>query len=63
MDGSSLVVCWWHECQEYMTITGASKTTATRDLQDLAEKDILPPLAKDEALVIGPTYSPTTNGQ
>lgn len=46
-----------------MTITGASKTTATRDLQDLAEKDILPPLAKDEALVIGPTYSPTTNGQ
>ncbi|MDH4086183.1 MAG: DeoR family transcriptional regulator [Nitrospira sp.] len=27
--------------KKYMTITGASKATATRDLQDLAEKGIL----------------------
>ena len=30
-----------HERKKYMTITGASKATATRDLQDLAEKGIL----------------------
>ena len=29
--------------KKYMTITGASKATATRDLQDLAEKNILAP--------------------
>ena len=29
--------------KKYMTITGASKATATRDLQDLAEKNILVP--------------------
>ncbi len=29
--------------KKYMTITGASKATATRDLQDLAEKNILIP--------------------
>ncbi len=29
--------------KKYMTITGASKATATRDLQDLAEKHILVP--------------------
>ena len=29
--------------KKYMTITGASKATATRDLQDLAEKKILAP--------------------
>jgi Fic family protein len=29
--------------KKYMTITGASKSTATRDLQDLAEKHILVP--------------------
>ena len=29
--------------KKYMTITGASKATATRDLQDLAEKGILLP--------------------
>jgi len=29
--------------KKYMTITGASKATATRDLQDLAEKSILIP--------------------
>ena len=29
--------------KKYMTITGASKSTATRDLQDLAEKNILVP--------------------
>ncbi len=27
--------------KKYMTITGASKATATRDLQDLAEKHVL----------------------
>lgn len=27
--------------KKYMTITGTSKATATRDLQDLAEKHIL----------------------
>lgn len=27
--------------KKYMVITGASKATATRDLQDLAEKNIL----------------------
>jgi len=29
--------------KRYMVITGASKATATRDLQDLADKDILIP--------------------
>ncbi|MGE0469810.1 MAG: hypothetical protein AB7L09_11560 [Nitrospira sp.] len=29
--------------KKYLTITGASKATATRDLQDLAEKSILIP--------------------
>lgn len=29
--------------KKYMTITGASKATATRNLQDLAEKHILIP--------------------
>jgi len=29
--------------KKYITITGASKATATRDLQDLAEKHILVP--------------------
>jgi Fic family protein len=29
--------------KKYMTITGASKATATRDLQDLAEKRIFVP--------------------
>jgi Fic family protein len=29
--------------KKYMTITGASKATATRDLQDLSEKHILVP--------------------
>jgi len=29
--------------KKYMTITGASKATATRDLQDLVEKRILVP--------------------
>jgi Fic family protein len=29
--------------KKYMTITGASKATATRDLQDLAVKHILVP--------------------
>ena len=29
--------------QKYMTITGASKATATRDLQDLTEKHIFIP--------------------
>ena len=29
--------------KKYMTITGASKATATRDLQELAEKDIFTP--------------------
>ncbi len=27
--------------KKYMTITGASKATATRDLQDLADKGII----------------------
>jgi len=30
--------------QKYMTITGASKATATRDMQDLAEKGIFIPI-------------------
>lgn len=30
--------------KKYMTITGASKATATRDLQDLAEKHIFIPI-------------------
>lgn len=29
------------QSQEFQSITGASKATATRDLQDLAEKNIL----------------------
>jgi len=29
--------------KKYMTITGASKATATRDLQDLTEKGIFAP--------------------
>ncbi len=29
--------------KKYMTITGASKATATRDLQELVEKDIFAP--------------------
>ena len=29
--------------KKYVTITGASKATATRDLQDLAERNILIP--------------------
>jgi Fic family protein len=30
--------------KKYMTITGASKSTATRDLQDLAQKGIFVPV-------------------
>lgn len=29
--------------KKYMSITGASKSTATRDLQDLADKGVLAP--------------------
>ena len=29
--------------KKYMTITGASKATATRDLQDLADKGVFVP--------------------
>lgn len=32
-----------NSAKKYITITGVSKATATRDLQDLAEKNILVP--------------------
>ena len=51
------------QSQEFQSITGASKATATRDLQDLAEKNILMLTGGGRSTRFRSTCSPVTNGQ
>ncbi|MDC8449248.1 MAG: hypothetical protein LV473_12930 [Nitrospira sp.] len=43
--------------KKYMSITGASKSTATRDLQDLADKGVLVPTGGGRAHITRSSYS------